>query len=124
MGFGKILGQKLEEKNIKQIDLAAGIGISRSTLNGIITRDTSKVEIETFLKICQYLKCDPEEFYDEYVQDGRPTNYNAASALTPAQTQIVRLYEKLTIEQQYILIGRAEQMVADNEAQCQKQDTG
>lgn len=66
MGFGKLLEAKLIKNDVKQADLADAINIPRSTLSSIINRDVSKVEIETFLKICQFLKCDPEEFYDEY----------------------------------------------------------
>lgn len=65
MGFGKMLELKLKEKNVKQSELAKKTGIPKTTLSGMISRDISKVEIENFLKICNALDCDPEEFYDE-----------------------------------------------------------
>lgn len=91
MGFGKILGEKLEAKGIKQSDLADHIGISRSTLNGIIVRDTSKVEIEVFLKMCEYLDCDPEEFYEEYVN----SNKRGEAKLTKEEEQLITKYQAL-----------------------------
>lgn len=66
MGFGKLLEQKMKEKNVKQSELAKAIDIPKTTLSSIILRDNSKVEIEKFLKICEYLECDPEEFYSEF----------------------------------------------------------
>ncbi len=68
MGFGKLLEQKMAEKNVKQAELAEAIGIPKTTLSSMLSRDTSKIEIEVFLDICRYLDCDPEEFYVEYVR--------------------------------------------------------
>jgi len=125
MGFGVILKQKLQERGVKQAELAEGVGITKSTLSSIITRDTSKVEIETFLKICTFLKCDPEEFYDEYIQSASNSPAPAVRApLSKAQERIVELFDSLTIEQQYTLIGRAEQMAIDNAAQYEKEESG
>lgn len=69
MGFGKLLEKKMKEKNIKQSELAKAVGIPKTTLSSIISRDNNKVEIEKFLSICKYLNCDPEEFYSEYIQE-------------------------------------------------------
>lgn len=66
MGFGKLLEQKMNEKNVKQAELAEAVDIPKTTLSSMIQRDNTKVEIEKFLKICDYLDCDPEEFYKEY----------------------------------------------------------
>lgn len=66
MGFGKLLEQKMNEKNIKQSELAEAVDIPKTTLSSMILRDNTKVEIEKFLKICDYLDCDPEEFYEEF----------------------------------------------------------
>lgn len=65
MSFGKMLERKMLDKKIKQADLAKAVGIPKSTLNSIIGRDNTKVEIETFLKICEVLDCEPEEFSEE-----------------------------------------------------------
>lgn len=69
MGFGKLLEKKMKEKNIKQSELAKAVGIPKTTLSSIISRDNNKVEIEKFLSICKYLNCDPEEFYSEFIQE-------------------------------------------------------
>lgn len=66
MGFGKLLEQKMSLKNIKQAELAEAVDIPKTTLSSMIQRDNTKIEIEKFLKICDYLDCNPEEFYDEF----------------------------------------------------------
>ncbi len=73
MAFGKMLEQKMIEKGIKQAELAAAIGIPKSTLSCIISRDNTKIEIELFLKICQFLDCNPETFYNEYREEEHKT---------------------------------------------------
>lgn len=66
MGFGKLLDQKMQEKKVRQAELADAVGIPKTTLNSIILRDNTKIEIEVFLKICDYLGCDPDEFYNDF----------------------------------------------------------
>lgn len=56
----------MNEKNIKQSELAEAVGIPKTTLSSMILRDNTKIEIEKFLKICDYLDCDPDEFYKEF----------------------------------------------------------
>ena len=71
MSFGKLLERKMLDKKIKQADLAKAVGIPKSTLNSIIGRDNTKVEIETFLKICEVLDCNPEDFSEEIKKNSR-----------------------------------------------------
>ena len=66
MGFGKLLEEKMNKKGIKQAELAEAVGIPKTTLSSMILRDNTKIEIEKLLQICEYLDCDPEEFYNEF----------------------------------------------------------
>lgn len=68
MGFGKLLKEKMQMRNIKQSELSAALGIPKTTLSSMINRDNMKVDIEILLKICDYLECDPEDFYQDYVK--------------------------------------------------------
>lgn len=65
MAIGRTLARILEEKRIEQSELADYLGIARSTLNGIILRDSKKIEIDMLIKICDFLGCDIEEFYSD-----------------------------------------------------------
>lgn len=69
MAIGKTLSRILKEKHIEQAELADYLGIARSTLNGIILRDSKKIEIDLLIKICDFLDCDVEEFYSDYQKD-------------------------------------------------------
>lgn len=66
MGFGKLLEEKMKERGIKQAELAEAVGLPKTTLSSMIQRDNTKIEIEIFLKICEHLDCNPEDFYTEY----------------------------------------------------------
>ena len=71
MGFGKLLEEKMNKKGIKQAELAEAVGIPKTTLSSMILRDNTKIEIEKFLQICEYLDCDPEEFYNEFREQSK-----------------------------------------------------
>ncbi len=66
MAFGKLLDKKIKEKNMSQSSVAKAAGIPATTLSSMISRDNTKVEIEVFLKLCDILDCDPEEFFNEF----------------------------------------------------------
>ena len=90
MGFGKLLERKMKEKKIKQAELAAAVGIPKTTLNSIILRDNTKIEIEIFLKICDYLGCDPEEFYNDFRREKQILQDN----ITQHEIEIINAYRK------------------------------
>ena len=66
MEFGKAIKEKMAERQVNQAGLAEAIGIPKTTLSGLLARDTSKISVDVFLKICKFLECDPEELYDEF----------------------------------------------------------
>lgn len=68
MAFGKLLKEKMQLRNVKQSELASALGIPKTTLSSMINRDNMKVDIEILLKICDYLQCDPDDFYQDYVK--------------------------------------------------------
>lgn len=90
MGFGKLLEKKMNEKRVKQAELAAAVGIPKTTLNSIIHRDNTKIEIEVFLKICDYLDCDPEEFYTDFKREKQIFEDN----ITQHERNIINAYRE------------------------------
>lgn len=76
MAFGKLLKEKMQLRNVKQSELASALGIPKTTLSSMINRDNMKVDIEILLKICDYLKCDPDDFYQDYVKTKTPPPEN------------------------------------------------
>lgn len=95
MGFGKLLEQKMQEKKVKQAELAAAVGIPKTTLNSIILRDNNKIEIEIFLKMCDYLGCDPDEFYNDFRKE-KMEHINCVSNndITPHEREIINAYRE------------------------------
>lgn len=57
--FGRNLEKILDEMQVKKIDLANGIGLSRGTITNI-TKGYNYPRIETIYKICNYLNIEPE----------------------------------------------------------------
>lgn len=95
MGFGKLLDQKMQEKKVKQAELADAVGIPKTTLNSIILRDNTKIEIEVFLKICDYLGCDPDEFYNDFRRE-KSEHIKQASKydITQHEREIINAYRE------------------------------
>lgn len=119
MGFGQLLKTKLEQKGIKQADLADNVGIGRTTLNSIIVRDTSKIKIETFLKICNYIGCDPEEFFDEFMANENKT-VTLNDSLTINEKRLLDAFRQLDDIQQENIMARAELLAEQNNESTQK----
>ena len=83
MGFGKKLQEKMDRKGIKQTELAKAVGIPKTTLSSMLSRDNTKVDIDVFLRICKMLDCMPEEFSEEMT--GLARNIMDSGALTDEQ---------------------------------------
>lgn len=98
MGFGKLLEKKMKEKNVKQSELAKAVGIPKTTLSSIISRDNNKVEIEKFLSICKYLDCNPEEFYSEYMQEKEKASQPVDNRWEALRIQLSTLSDNELIE--------------------------
>lgn len=62
--LSKILGERL----LKVSDVHVGTGISRATLTEIYHRRATNVQLETLLKICDYLQISLSELI-EYVPE-------------------------------------------------------
>ncbi len=91
MGFGKILEKKMKEKYVKQAELANAVGIPKTTLCSIITRDTNKVDIDQFLRICKYLNCAPEEFYAQYEDENKEAPQPIDNKWEALRSQLIKL---------------------------------
>ena len=105
MAFGQSLKALLDERGIKQNELAKKIGLSESTLSSMISRDVGKVDIEIFLQICDAIDCDPEQFYQDYKRK------KARRELPDDERYLLELFRLLTSFEKGIIIGRIEQIV-------------
>lgn len=62
MTISEFLQTKMDEKGIKQAELARRSGIPASTISSIIIRNNDRVAIESLLKLCEVIGCDIEEY--------------------------------------------------------------
>lgn len=102
MAFGKKLEAMLEKKGVSQSDLARQTGISKTTLNSMLSRDVSKVDIEMFLAICRVLGCQPDEFYQS--KNIAPIS-NSPPELSSSERQLLDDFRLLNDEGQAAAIG-------------------
>lgn len=94
MGYGKKLEEKMVQKGMKQIDLSKAANIPKTTLSSIINRDNTRVEIDTFLRICKVLNCRPEDFSEEI-------GSNEKKSLLPLlgeEEEIIKIYRNFNDE--------------------------
>ena len=118
MAFGKTLRKLLDEKGVKQNELAKKINVSESTLSSMISRDVGKVDIDLFLDICDAIDCDPNQFYREY-----KTTVQPRSNLSHDEQHLVDLFRQLTPKEQGNIIGRAE-LLAEQHREAEAEDAG
>lgn len=106
MGFGKKLQEKMDIKGMKQTDLANAVGIPKSTLNSMISRDNTRVDIDVFLKICTVLGCSPEEF----TEDINAAREEVTEPLRSDEKHLLKLYNSMNDEGKEKAIERIEEM--------------
>lgn len=121
MGFGKLLDQKMQEKEIKQAELAAAVGIPKTTLNSIIQRDNNKIEIETFLKMCDYLGCDPDEFYNDFRKEkAEHIKRTSCDDITSHERELINAYREQSESVQIAICKMLDVDYEISEAQVKK----
>lgn len=99
MGFGKKLEEKMLEKGLKQADLVRATGISKTTLSSMINRDNTKVDVESFIRICDVLGCAPEDFASEIPKKTQShTNSVKITELSSEEQRLITEYRKLNDE--------------------------
>lgn len=62
--IGKELKQARINKKLTQLEVAARLGVERSTISNY-EAGTRSIEIETFCKLCELFNVEPQEIYDK-----------------------------------------------------------
>lgn len=119
MGFGKKLQEKMDRKGIKQTELAKAVGIPKTTLSSMLSRDNTKVDIDVFLRICKMLDCMPEEFSEE-IKANVDENIKP---LTTDEKQLLSLYNSMNEEGKEKALERLEEMAAFDRYKKEYQST-
>lgn len=65
MGVGKNFGEYIKKNKITVSELSEKTGINQQTIYSLVNRDSSRVDINTFIKLCNAIGVYPEYFSDE-----------------------------------------------------------
>lgn len=106
MAFGNSLKELLDKRGMKQNELAEKIGLSETTLSSMINRDVRKVDIELFLRICNAIGCEPEQFFQDYNWKGKDP-----LELSEDEHRLLNNFRLLAPFEKGIVMGRIEQLV-------------
>lgn len=93
--IGDKLRNLLKLRGMKQTELAEKIGVSKTTINSIITRNNKSVDFSTMEKIADALDVPIEYFFDRPGKSAteKPTD---AGELSDSEREFVKLFSALT----------------------------
>lgn len=117
MGIGAKLKEIIDEKDTNVNQIAKQADISPMTIYSIIKRDNTKVDIEILLKICKVLDINVEEIYQPNFKSDvngkvfKTDKSNFDLDLSEDETELIKLFRKLTDKDQQRYIGRMEDTV-------------
>ena len=109
----------MDRKGIKQTELAKAVGIPKTTLSSMLSRDNTQVDIDVFLRICKMLDCIPEEFSEEI-------KANAGENIKPLTTdekQLLNLDNSMNDQGKEKALERLEEMAAYDRYKKEYQST-
>ena len=62
MGIGANFGNYLQENKIRVSDVAKKSGVNKQTIYSFIKRDSDRIDVNTFIKLCDAIGVKPETF--------------------------------------------------------------
>lgn len=112
MGIGARLKEIIDEKGTNVNQIAKQADTSPMTIYSIIKRDNTKVDIDILLKICKALNISVEDIYQpNFKSDNYGNILKTEIKLSDDETELVRLFRKLTYKDQQRYIGRMEDTI-------------
>lgn len=124
------IGQRVKklriEKHLTQSELAEKLGYKSKTSVAHIEngRDIPRSMVVTLSKVLNTTPAYLMGWEDEKATPVSESNSDKGKELTHRQERIVRLFDELTEAQQDNIIGRAELMVEQNEAEYKEEEIG
>lgn len=65
MGIGANFGKYLQENKIRVSEVSRKSGVNKSTIYSFIKRDSDRIDVNTFIKICDAIGVKPEMFSEK-----------------------------------------------------------
>ena len=107
----RIIGENIKRicqmKGIKQVDIAAYMGVSQGSVSNWI-KGTNSIDIENLAKLCAFLGVSLDQMYGL-------TPLASSMRLTPDESELLQLYRSVNEDGQYHIRETAK-MVAGNPA--------
>lgn len=118
MSVGKKIGDLIKLQGKTQKEVAEKAGITPQSLNNYISRDSARIDLQAFFKICDALNIDVSYFREDGIKDFYKEHPNAApideyKGNTNNEKELLALFRKLDDRQQIKFIGKAEEIVKE-----------
>ena len=118
MSVGKKIGDLIKQQGKTQKEVAEKAGITPQALNKYIKRDSARIDVQAFYRICEVLGVDISYFDEERLKDFYKEHPNAApideyKGNTNNEKELLALFRKLDDRQQIKFIGKAEEIVKE-----------
>ena len=110
--IGKKISELLKIRGMKQTELARITGVSKTTINSIITRNNKNVDFSTMEKIADALDVPIEYFFDRN-GDGPKIKPIISEGLSEMEERFVNAFTALTPTNRHTLIIIAEALLRD-----------
>lgn len=86
------LAELMFERDIKTVRMAKEIGVSRNTITNTAQNNSEMLRMETINKICQYLKIEPNDFFEYYPFDIDFTIFSEHIHINNTESKIIDDY--------------------------------
>ncbi len=112
MKLGEKLNFIIKKKGMTVNQVAIEANVPPSSLYSIIQRNSTKVEIGSFIRICNVLDCKPEDFSDEILA---ASNRDSTPILSNDEKQLINYYRNFNEEgrnqlmQQAIILSKVDE---------------
>ena len=112
--LGEKIADLLKQRGMKQVELAQIVGIPKTTLNSIITRNNTNIDFSVMERIADALGV-PIEYFKSNVPTGTKIEPITYDELSEIEERFVQGFTALTPSNRRILIGIAKVLLKEQE---------
>lgn len=119
--IGEKLKELLKQRGMKQSELATMIGVSKQTINSIITRNNKAVDFSTMEKIADALDVPIEYFFDREPRSAKEQPF-ITERLSDKELEFIRDFSVLTPSNRRILFALSKILLQEQSGHPEDQD--
>lgn len=95
----------MEKRGVKQVELAAKIGITQAGVSNIVTSAARKPSAPTLMRLAEELGCNPN-----WILTGKGDPFGWAPVTSEKKVRLLNLFDAMTDESRNALLAVAESM--------------